>query len=29
MPQQPSVSIVVPCRNEERYIVECLDSILA
>lgn len=29
MSQQPSVSIVVPCRNEERYIVECLDSILA
>lgn len=25
----PSVSIVVPCRNEEQYIVECLDSILA
>lgn len=29
MPSQPSVSIVVPCRNEQRYIVECLDSILA
>ena len=29
MSTQPSVSIVVPCRNEERYIVECLDSILA
>lgn len=26
---QPLVTIVVPCRNEERYIVECLDSILA
>lgn len=25
----PLVTIVVPCRNEERYIVECLDSILA
>jgi glycosyltransferase involved in cell wall biosynthesis len=25
----PFVSIVVPCRNEARYIVECLDSILA
>jgi glycosyltransferase involved in cell wall biosynthesis len=24
----PSVSIVVPCRNEEHYIAECLDSIL-
>jgi glycosyltransferase involved in cell wall biosynthesis len=29
MSTQPSVSIVVPCRNEEHYIVECLDSILA
>jgi len=29
MPSQPTVSIVVPCRNEQRYIVECLDSILA
>ncbi|HEY6061684.1 MAG TPA: glycosyltransferase family 2 protein [Gemmatimonadales bacterium] len=25
----PLVTIVVPCRNEQRYIVECLDSILA
>jgi glycosyltransferase involved in cell wall biosynthesis len=25
----PLVTIVVPCRNEERYIAECLDSILA
>jgi glycosyltransferase involved in cell wall biosynthesis len=25
----PSVSIVVPCRNEQHYIAECLDSILA
>ena len=25
----PSVSIVVPCRNEKHYIAECLDSILA
>lgn len=26
---RPLVSIVVPCRNEERYIGACLDSILA
>ncbi len=25
----PFVSIVVPCRNEEHYIAECLDSVLA
>lgn len=25
----PLVTIVVPCRNEARYLVECLDSILA
>jgi glycosyltransferase involved in cell wall biosynthesis len=25
----PRVSIVIPCRNEERYIDRCLDSILA
>jgi glycosyltransferase involved in cell wall biosynthesis len=25
----PSVSIVVPCRNEAHYIAECLDSVLA
>ncbi len=28
-PAVPQVTIVVPCRNEERYLVECLDSILA
>ena len=25
----PLVSIIVPCRNEERYLARCLDSILA
>lgn len=28
-PALPLVTIVVPCRNEERYLVECLDSILS
>src|SRR5439155_25381463 len=26
---RPTISIVLPCRNEERYIGACLDSILA
>jgi glycosyltransferase involved in cell wall biosynthesis len=26
---QPKVTVLVPCRNEARYIVACLDSILA
>ncbi len=26
---QPFVSVLVPCRNEERFIARCLDSILA
>ena len=25
----PKVSIIIPCRNEERFIAECLDSIIA
>ena len=26
---QPTVSVIVPCRDEERYIEQCLDSIIA
>ena len=29
MSPYPLVSVVVPCRNEERHIAQCLDSILA
>lgn len=29
MTPAPSVTVIVPCRNEERYIGPCLDSILA
>jgi len=28
-PERPSISIVLPCRNEERYIGACLQSILS
>jgi cellulose synthase/poly-beta-1,6-N-acetylglucosamine synthase-like glycosyltransferase len=29
MSNLPSVSIIIPCRNEEKYIRECLNSIIA
>jgi len=29
MPTLPTVTVLVPCRNEVRHIVECLDSLLA
>lgn len=29
LPRFPSVTVIVPCRNEERYIERCLDSIIA
>ncbi|MBI2484244.1 glycosyltransferase family 2 protein [Candidatus Uhrbacteria bacterium] len=29
MDVQPLISIVIPCRNEERFIAACLDSLLA
>jgi cellulose synthase/poly-beta-1,6-N-acetylglucosamine synthase-like glycosyltransferase len=29
MSQSPFVSIIIPCHNEEKYIPECLDSIIA
>jgi len=25
----PSVSIIIPCRNEEKFIGRCLDSVIA
>jgi len=28
MKEQPRVSIVIPCYNEEKYIKRCLDSLL-
>lgn len=29
MSQEPFVSIVIPCRNEEGFIGKCLDSIVS
>ena len=29
MIHRPFVSIIIPCRNEEKYLVNCLDSVLA
>jgi len=29
MPAQPDISIIIPCRNEKRHIVKCMDSIFA
>lgn len=28
-PMHPAVSIIVPCYNQEKYIVECLESVIA
>lgn len=28
MPELPSVSIIIPCRNEKKFIAQCLDSVL-
>jgi len=25
----PFISIIIPCRNEEKYIAGCLDSLIA
>src|SRR3989344_1920005 len=29
MKHLPEISIIIPCRNEEKFIAQCLDSILA
>ena len=29
MPNQTRISVVIPCRNEEKYIERCISSVLA
>jgi len=29
MNEKPFISIIIPCRNEEKFIDKCLDSIIA
>jgi len=29
MTEYPKLSVIIPCRNEEKFIGKCLDSIIA